>query len=133
MTLFHKIRDGEVPSHRVFDGENCIAFLDVDPATTGHTLIIPREHSVGLQDTPVEVWSSMMDVAKRLADRYEDVLGCDGFNIVQSSGAAAEQEVEYVHVHVIPRYEDDGLSLWGERVGGDEDLASLADELRLEG
>lgn len=128
-TLFHKIRDGEVPSHRVYEDEDVIGFLDINPATRGHTLLIPREHSVGLQDTAVETWSSLISAAKELASRYEDRLGCDGFNVVQSSGEAAEQEVAYVHVHLIPRYDDDAFSLWGGRPA-DPDLEALAAELR---
>jgi len=131
MTLFHKIRDGEIPSHRVYEDDDVIAFLDVEPATTGHTLIIPRDHSEGLLDTPVSDWTAMLRVAKELARHYEDVLGCDGFNIVQSSGEAAEQEISYVHVHLIPRYDDEGFSLWGERVGDGESLEALAEKLRV--
>lgn len=127
-TLFHKIRDGEVDANIVYEDDAVIAFLDINPATPGHTLIIPRDHHTGLHDTPPKTWASMMAAARTLAERYEERLGCDGFNIVQSTGRAAEQEIPYVHVHLIPRYEEGGFRLWHERPA-DDDVTMVAEKL----
>lgn len=130
-TLFHQIRDGEAPAHIVYDTADVLAFLDINPATKGHTLIIPKDHSEGLQDTPTETWMELIKASKTLADHYEDVLGCDGFNVIQSTGEAAEQEIPYIHIHLIPRYNDDAFKLWTNRPA-ESDLDDLADQLRYD-
>ena len=129
-TLFHKIRDGEIPSHTVFENENVLAFLDINPATKGHTLIIPKKHYKGLLDCPNEVFSELVDVAQRLGSHYKDVLGCDGFNLVQSTGEAAEQEIEYIHLHLIPRYHEGEFKIWHSRPD-DADLEDLVKDLQM--
>ena len=129
-TLFHQIRDGELPSHTVFENQDVLAFLDVNQATKGHTLIIPKDHYEGLLDCPPRVLSELMGAAKKIADHYEDVLDCDGFNIVQSTGEAAEQEVAYIHVHLVPRYDSGAFKLWHSRPN-EADLSELVDDLRL--
>jgi histidine triad (HIT) family protein len=130
-TLFHKIRDGEIPSHTVFEDENVLAFLDINPATEGHTLIIPKEHYKGLLDCPSKVFSELVEVAQKLASHYEDILECDGFNLVQSTGEAAEQEIEYIHLHLIPRYQGGEFNLWQARPN-DADLEDIVDDLRID-
>jgi histidine triad (HIT) family protein len=127
-TLFHKIRDGEAPSHTVYEDEEVLAFLDIDPATKGHTVIIPKESYENLHDTPVSVFSALIEVAKKLSSRYVDALGADGFNIIQSTGGSAEQEIQYVHVHLIPRYEGGDFKVWHHRPE-DTDLELVADSI----
>ncbi len=129
-TLFHRIRDGEIPSHTVFEDETVLAFLDINPATEGHTLIIPKKHYKGLLDCPSKVFSELVEVAQNLASHYKDILGCDGFNLVQSTGEAAEQEVKYIHLHLIPRYHEDDFKLWHDRPNNAE-LEAIVEDLRI--
>ncbi len=103
--VFCKIVAGEIPSMRVFEDEDCIAILDINPAANGHTLIIPKEHRKDLTEMDGDLTGRLMMVAKEIGMRQKERLGAAGFNIVQNNGAAAGQTVPHFHIHVIPRYE----------------------------
>jgi histidine triad (HIT) family protein len=129
--IFCSILAGDVPAEIVDEDEHTAAFMDLNPWTRGHALVIPREHSSGLQEVQERDLCNTVIAAKRLGARMRDRLGCDGVNLLNACGPAAWQTVFHFHVHVIPRYEDDPLSLptrpqQAER----EELAAVADELR---
>src|SRR5436305_15050436 len=129
--LFCKIAVGEVPAEIVQEDEATLAFMDINPWTRGHALVIPRAHSRNLYEVPDEVLSQTLVAAKRLAQRMRDRLGCDGLNLINSCEPSAWQTVFHFHVHVIPRYEDDPLELPVRPQRGDEEeIAAIADELR---
>jgi histidine triad (HIT) family protein len=131
--LFCKIVAGEIPSARVDEDERTIAFMDINPATRGHALVIPREHYRDLNDVPLEELAATMAAAQRLAGRARDRLGADGVNLLNSCGAAAWQTVFHFHVHVIPRYVDDPLRLpWRPAPGDADEIAAAAEQLREE-
>src|SRR5205807_7620010 len=100
---------GDVPGQIVDSDERTVAFMDINPATPGHSLVVPREHSSDLMDIPDDDLTATMAAARRLARRIEDVLEPDGFNILNARGPAAWQTVFHFHLHVIPRYKDDPL------------------------
>ena len=110
--IFCKIIKGEIPSYKVFEDREVLAFLDVTPASKGHTLIIPKEHYENIFDIPRELLEKISTVAKDLAVKYEGKLGADGFNLIQSSKEHAQQEVMHFHMHLLPRYKGDKLDLW---------------------
>jgi histidine triad (HIT) family protein len=129
--IFCKIVAGELPAEIVQEDERTIAFMDINPWTRGHALVIPRAHSRDLLDVPQEDLAATMAGAKRLAGRVGERLGADGVNLLNSCGAAAWQTVFHFHVHVIPRYEDDPLRLPGQpRQPEEGELAAVAQELR---
>ena len=129
--IFCKIVAGELPARKVDEDENTIAFMDINPWTRGHALVIPREHTPNLYEAPDAVLAQTLAAAKRLAIKMRDRLGCDGVNLLNSTEPAAWQTVFHYHVHVIPRYEDDPLQLPGKPQEVDQDeLAKVADELR---
>ncbi len=129
--LFCKIVAGEIPSTRVHEDERTIAFMDINPWTRGHALVIPRAHSRNLFDIEEADLEAVADAAKRLALRIRERLGCDGLNLLNSSEPAAWQTVFHFHAHLIPRYDDDPLRLPGEPMKVDqEELAAVAGELR---
>lgn len=129
--LFCGIVAGEVPAEIVDSDDHTIAFMDISPATPGHALVVPRRHSSQLLETPAEDVASTFTAAQRLAKRIEEVLHPDGFNVINSCGSAAWQTVFHLHVHVIPRYEDDPLKLpWVPGAGSPEEIAALAGRLR---
>ena len=129
--LFCKIAAGELPAEIVQEDEHTIAFMDINPWTRGHALVIPRRHSRNLYDVEDADLAHVTSAAKRLAQRMRDVLGCDGVNLLNSSEPAAWQSVFHTHVHVIPRYDDDPLRLPGQpRTPEDGELARVAQELR---
>jgi histidine triad (HIT) family protein len=129
--LFCKIAAGEVDSEIVQEDEHTVAFMDINPWTRGHALVIPRNHSRNLYDVDDADLHHTLAAAKRLAQQMRDRLGCDGVNLLNSSERAAWQTVFHFHVHVIPRYDDDPLQLPTRPQQADqEQLAEVAAELR---
>lgn len=106
--IFCKIANGEIPSRTIEENEMLRVVLDVGPATRGHALILPKEHYRNLYDLPEEVAAEAVKMAKKVALKMKDKLNCDGVNIVQNNEEAAGQTVFHFHMHVIPRYVDDG-------------------------
>ncbi len=128
--LFCKIVAGELPATIVAEDERTIAFMDINPATRGHVLVIPREHAADIHAIDPEDLQAVALAAQRLAARAVAKLGADGVNLLNSNGAAAWQTVFHFHLHVIPRYEDDPLRLpWVPGPGDMDDITAAAAEL----
>jgi len=128
--IFCKIVAGELPATIVDEDERTISFMDISPATRGHALVIPREHSADLLTVEREDLTAVALGAQRLAGRMKERLGADGVNLLNSCGAVAFQTVFHFHVHVIPRYEGDSLRLpWVPAAGDSEEIAAAAQEL----
>jgi len=107
--LFCKIAAGSVPSARIAESPQALAFLDVGPIATGHALVIPRDHYEALMDMPEDRLAAVYCLAARVAAALTRALGADGVNVLQNNGRCAGQVVRHVHVHVIPRSEGDGI------------------------
>ncbi len=107
--IFCKIIGGEIPSFKVFEDEYVLAFLDIKPFTKGHTLIIPKQHAENVFDITEDSLQKVIVVGKKMAAKIKAVLGADGIRLSQSNGKVAGQEIMHFHLHVIPRYENDGL------------------------
>ena len=128
--IFCKIVAGELPALIVDEDERTITFMDIAPATRGHALVIPREHSVDLLEVSPEDLAATTAAAQRLAQRLGERLGADGVNLLNACGSAAWQTVFHFHVHVIPRYADDPLRLpWTPQQGDPDQIAAAAEEL----
>lgn len=106
--IFCKIANGEIPSKTVEENDMFRVVLDIGPATKGHALILPKDHYKNLYDLPEETAAQAMKLAKKVTLKMKDKLGCDGVNIVQNNEEAAGQTVFHFHMHVIPRYKEDG-------------------------
>jgi histidine triad (HIT) family protein len=129
--LFCKIVAGEIPSERVDEDERTVAFMDINPATRGHALVIPRRHAANLLEIDAEDLAATVAAAQRLARSVSERLGADGINLINSCGPAAWQTVLHFHIHVIPRYEDDPLRLpWTPAPGDPDEIAAAARQLR---
>ncbi len=129
--IFRKIVAGELPSERVDEDEHTIAFMDLNPWTRGHALVIPRRHSRNLYEVPDEDLEHAVVAAKRLALAMRDRLRCDGVNLLNACEPAAWQTVFHTHIHVIPRYEGDPLQVpVRPRQAEPDELAQVAAELR---
>lgn len=109
--VFCKIVAGEIPSAKVFEDEDTLAFFDINPLTKGHCLIIPKKHYEDIFSLPFEELKALIVKAKNLAQQLKKSLSAQGINLVNASGRAAEQSVFHFHLHLIPRYEDDQLEL----------------------
>jgi histidine triad (HIT) family protein len=129
--LFCKIVAGEIPSQRVDEDEHTVAFMDINPATRGHALVIPRRHVANLLEIEADDLEATIAAAQRLARAVSERLGADGVNLINSCGPAAWQTVFHFHVHVIPRYEGDPLKLpWTPSPGDPDEIAATARQLR---
>jgi histidine triad (HIT) family protein len=129
--LFCKIVAGDVPATLLHEDERTVAFMDINPATRGHLLVIPREHAANVHEIDPEDLKAVALTGKAMAQRVRDKLGADGVNLLNSTNAVAWQTVFHFHLHVIPRYEDDPLKLpWIPRGGDEEEIAAIAEELR---
>ncbi len=106
--IFCKIANGEIPSKTIYEDEYFRGILDLSPATAGHTLILPKEHFADLFEMTPEYLERVLPVAQSIARKLQERLHCKGVNLVQNNGSIAGQTVFHFHLHVIPRYEDDG-------------------------
>ena len=109
--IFCKIANGEIPSTTLYEDEDFRVILDMGPATRGHALLLPKEHYANLFELDDELAAKALVTAKKVAARMKDALGADGFNLVQNNGEAAGQTVFHFHMHLIPRYENDGAGI----------------------
>jgi histidine triad (HIT) family protein len=131
--LFCGIVAGDVPAQIVDADEHTVSFMDVNPATHGHALVVPRAHATDLMDVSDEDLEHTMVAARRLARRMDETLVADGFNVLNACRPAAWQTIFHYHLHVIPRYEDDPLKLpWIPRGAEPEEIAAVADTIRGE-
>lgn len=111
--IFCKLANGVFPTNSIYEDEDFNVILDAGPATRGHALILPKEHYANIYELPEETAGKVMILAKRMAIKMTDKLGCQGFNLVQNNGECAGQTVFHFHYHLIPRYIDDGQHiLW---------------------
>lgn len=129
--IFCSIVAGELPAQILAEDDHTVSFLDINPWTRGHSLVVPRKHSLDLLEINPPELSHTAIAAKQLAATLKDRLGADGINLLNSCGAAAWQSVFHFHIHVIPRYVDDPLRLPGAPQQVEpEELEKLAAEIR---
>ena len=138
--IFCKIANGEIPSKTLYEDGDFRVILDLGPATRGHALILPREHADNLYELPEDTAAKeiirmlpgqdtaakVFVLAKKMATKMTEKLHCDGLNIVQNNGEAAGQTVRHFHMHLIPRYENDGQHiLWNPGKSTPEELEEI--------
>lgn len=109
--IFCKIAAGDIPSATIYEDEDFRVILDIEPASKGHALILPKEHYANLYELPEELASKVLVVAKKVVTAMTEVLGCDGYNVLQNNGEAAGQTVFHFHMHLIPRYDKDNVNI----------------------
>lgn len=124
--IFCKIANGEIPSKTLHEDENFRVILDLSPATRGHALILPKEHYDNLYELPEDTAAGVMKLAKKMAVVMTEKLQADGFNLVQNNGETAGQTVMHFHMHLIPRYEEDGQHIgWNPGEVTQEELEEI--------
>ena len=109
--IFCKLANGEISTATLYEDDDFRVILDAGPAAKGHALILPKEHYANLYELDDEVAAKVLPLAKKMITKLTDILGCDGYNLVQNNGEAAGQTVFHFHLHMIPRYKDDGVGL----------------------
>ena len=128
--IFCAIAAGEIPSFKIYEDDLVLAYLDINPFTTGHTLVIPKAHSACLLDTPDETLAAVIARVKKVAAHIKATLPCDGFNIVQNNGEAAGQTVHHLHFHIVPRLAGEPND-FESHTGDFEALGALAARLKM--
>jgi len=115
--IFCKIANGEIPSRTLYEDEDFRVILDLNPATKGHALILPKDHYKNLYELSDETAAKVLPLAKKMATKMTQKLGCDGFNVIQNNNEIAGQTVFHFHVHLIPRYQGDNQNLTMKPMG----------------
>jgi len=129
--IFCKVLAHEIPGEFLWEEDETAAFMDINPWTRGHALVIPRNHSTDLLQISADDLAATASGAQRLAQMQKERLGCDGVNLLNSCGSAAWQTVFHFHIHAIPRYANDPLQLpTRPQQAGSDELAAVAAELR---
>lgn len=131
--IFCKIAAGEISSNTIYEDDEFKVILDLAPAAKGHALILPKEHYADIYEIDEEVAGRAMKLAKKLAVHMTDVLGCDGFNILQNNHEVAGQTVFHFHMHLIPRYKNaknNDILLWNHETFSEEEMAEIRDSLK---
>lgn len=110
--IFCKILNDEIPCHKVYEDENCLAFLDIAPVNPGHVLVIPKKHFENMEEIPADELANLIIGVKQVGCLIKSKLHCDGYNITVNNDPIAGQIVPHLHFHLIPRKQGDGLTLW---------------------
>ena len=131
--IFCKILNGDIPSRTIFEDEDFQVIMDVEPATKGHCLILPKNHYANLFEMPDEVAAKVLPIAKKVAAHLKETLQGDGINLVQNNGEAAGQTVHHFHMHVIPRYEGGNAKdvTWSHSAFRAEELDAIRDQIKM--
>ncbi|TIU63765.1 MAG: HIT family protein [Mesorhizobium sp.] len=128
--IFAKILRGEIPSHRVYEDDAVIAFMDVMPQGAGHTLVVPKAPSRNLLDADAATLGPLFTIVQKLARAVKKAFGADGVTILQFNEPASGQTVYHLHVHVIPRFEGIPLKPHSGQMEQPEVLAENASKIR---
>jgi len=133
--IFCKLANGVIPTNTIYEDEDFKVFMDASPATTGHALVVPKQHYADIYEIEPEILGKAVQVGQKVVKHATNVLGCDGYNLVQNNGTVAGQTVFHFHLHLIPRYKDmDNKKLlhWEPGTADSEELKALCEKLRVE-
>ena len=129
--VFCKIRDGQIPSLKIYEDDRTLAFMDIHPLNSGHCLVIPKAHAATLFEVEPDDLQAAIATAQRVALAIREGLGPDGLNMLQANGAAAFQSVPHFHLHLIPRWANDGKGFdWKLMPGDRTQIATIGDRVR---
>ena len=129
--IFCAIAAGEIPCFKIYEDDLTLAYLDINPFSEGHALVIPKAHFAGLLDADDATLAALVSRVKKVAAHITDALGCDGFNVVQNNGEAAGQTVRHLHFHIVPRRLGDDATRFENHKGDMDALKALAEKIRL--
>ncbi len=130
--IFCKLANGEIPANTIYEDEDFRVILDASPATRGHALILPKAHCADIYEIEDETIAKAAKLAKKVICHEKDVLGCDGYNVVQNNGSAAGQTVFHFHMHLIPRYANqEKIVAWPPQELTDDAAGALREEMKM--
>ena len=132
--IFCKLANGVFPTNSIYEDDDFNVILDASPATKGHALILPKEHYANIYEIDEELLGKATKLAKKIITHEKEVLGCDGYNIVQNNGEVAGQTVFHFHMHLIPRYgkdENKKIIEWDQNEFSEEEMKSICEAMKL--
>ena len=130
--IFCKIAAGEIPSATLYEDDDFRVILDIEPASKGHALILPKEHYANLYELDDEIAAKVLVLAKKIVTKLSDILGCEGYNIVQNNGEIAGQTVFHFHMHLIPRKAgDQAVPEWEHLSLSDDEMKEICDKMKM--
>ncbi len=130
--LFCKIVNGEIPCTKIYETDQVLAFMDINPMSDGHALVIPKNHGGTILELPESDFLAVMSTVRKVAKIIHEVMNPDGINILQLNGEAANQVVPHLHVHIVPRWFGDGLTVskWTPVPGDMERISQFAEKIK---
>jgi len=130
--IFCKIVKGEIPSDKIYEDKTCLSFLNINPNNDGQALLIPKEHYENYFETPDEVLKYLSVKAKTIGQAIKTAMNADGINIMTNSGKAAGQAIFHTHIHIIPRYDNDGYKHWEPKKYNSEKTTEIIEKIKKE-
>ena len=129
--IFCKIAGGDIPSATLYEDDEFKVIMDIEPASKGHALILPKDHYANLYEMPDELAAKAMVLAKKMISKMTEIVDCDGYNVLQNNGVAAGQTVFHFHMHLIPRYKDDQVTIpWKPGTLSEEVKADILSKIK---
>ena len=130
--IFCKIVAGEIPAVKVLDEELVVAFMDINPSSKGHMLVVPKNHAENIFEIPESDLTALIKAVKRCAKAVKEALNAEGITILQLNGKASDQIVSHLHIHIIPRWKNDGLPIsnWEMKPGDMEEIKETAQKIK---
>lgn len=129
--IFCKIINKEIPSNVIYEDEKTFAFLDIANDFYGHTLVIPKKHCKNILDCDNDTLNAVMNTVQKISKHYINNCGFDGVNILNANGKEAEQSVFHLHIHIIPRKDNDNYHIWPQKDKENFDMNDIVKKLRL--
>ena len=131
--IFCKLANGDIPANSIYEDDDFKVILDASPATKGHALILPKQHYANIFEIEDETLAKAAKLAKKIMTHEKDVLGCEGYNLVQNNGEVAGQTVFHFHMHLIPRYNGDTVGItWKPGELTDEDKEEILSKVKAQ-
>jgi len=128
--LFCKIITDEIPAEKIYEDENTLAFLDINPINPGHALVIPKEHSRNILDITSKSFSHVAETIRKISPAIKDAVGADGVNIHINNEPEAGQVVFHMHAHIIPRFSNDGIKMWQGKEYDENEAKNIAEGIK---
>jgi len=128
--IFCKIISGEIPSYKVYEDDDTLAFLDIAPVNPGHTLVIPKKHYANLEEIPEDELCYLIKIAKKVGKAIKEGLGVKGYNLTMNNDPVAGQIVPHIHLHIMPRNENDGYELWHGKKYGEGEAENILNKIK---
>jgi histidine triad (HIT) family protein len=129
--LFCKIIKGEIPCYKIYEDEYTLAFLDIAKDVDGHTLVIPKKHCSSILDCDEETLNHVMRTVKLISNHYVNKCGFSGINVLNNNGSSAEQAIHHLHIHIIPRIENDNIYVFPKFQGAKYSLEENLEKLKI--